>query len=462
MKKTALRARRTLDRRLSALLRKVWPRRTAAALVLVVLFAMVALPAFARGGGETAASAGGKVMLTMYDYNERTNPVEGPNRDYVIKSFLADNTDIELKIEWGFTEPYHVKFRTMVAANQIPDLMFLWPDKRTAYVTAKGLVKDLRPWLKGHEKEFAPSALAPQGPDGEIYELPEQVTDTHVMYVNTKLLKDLGLTFPKTLDELLKQGPTILAKGLIPIAMDNKDGWQMQSCLLSGLIERTGGRAWFDKARTGKGASFSDPEFINALAVIDTLSKSNMFSPGINQASYGVALTDFVNEKAVYMIDGGWRVNALVGELKPEQKQYVELMTFPDVPNMKGTPGSTASVAGTGFGMRADLTGAKADAAWKWIWFYSGPIGSAIRQGFGANPAYILPPRGDLDPLIKKLMAFVNMTPGGYVVDSVMDADGMGVLHPLLQEMLFGRKTPQQVGDEYEAWVKANDTGRKG
>ncbi len=38
----------------------------------------------------------------------------------------------------------------------------------------------------------------------------------------------------------------------------------------------------------------------------------------------------------------------------------------------------------------------------------------------------------------------------------------MGVLHPLLQEMMFGRKTPQQVGDEYEAWVKANDSGRKG
>jgi raffinose/stachyose/melibiose transport system substrate-binding protein len=430
--------------------------------VFAVLLALVASLAWAGGDREPQGAAGGKVTLTMYDYNERTNPVEGPNRDYVIKSFLAANPDIDLKIEFGFTEPYHVKFRTMVAANQIPDLMFLWPDKRTAYVTGKGLVKDLRPWLKGHEKEFAPSALAPQGPKGEIYELPEQVTDTHVMYVNTKLLKDLGLTYPRTLDELLKQGPAILAKGLIPIAMDNKDGWQMQSCFLSGLVERTGGKAWFDKARAGKGASFSDPEFVSALAVIDTLSKASMFSPGINQASYGVALTDFVNEKALYMIDGGWRVNALVGELKPEQKAAVELKTFPDVPGMKGTSGSTASVAGTGFGMRHDLEGARAEAAWKWIWFYSGPIGSAIRQGFGANPAYILPPRGDLDIMVKKLMDFVNVTPGGYVVDSVMDADGMGVLHPLLQEMMFGRKTPQQVGDEYEAWVKANDTGRKG
>ncbi len=429
------------------------------AFLILAALLLVAAAAFAVGEQESAA-AGGKITLTMYDYNERTNPVEGPNRDYVIKAFLSANPDVDLRIEWGFTEPYHVKFRTMVAAGQIPDLMFLWPDKRTAYITATGKVKDLRPFLSGHEKEFAPGALSPQGPGGEIYELPEQVTDTHVMYANMKMLKDAGLAFPKTQDELLAQGEKFLAQGKIPIAMDNKDGWQMQSCFLSALVERTGGKAWFDRAIKGA-ASFSDPEFVNALTVIDTLSKANMFSPGINQASYGQAVTDFANEQAVYTIDGGWRVNAFVGELKPEQKPDVELMVYPEVPDTKGTPGSTTTVAGTGFGMRADLTGAKEAAAWKWIWFYSGPLGSAIRQGFGANPAYIMPPRGDLDILIRKLMVFVGKTPGGYVIDSVMDAEGMGVLHPLLQQMMFGQKTPQQVGDEYEAWVKANDSGRK-
>ncbi len=428
---------------------------------LLILAVLALLSAAASATGVQEQAAAGKVTLTMYDYNERTNPVEAPNRDYVIKAFLAANPDVELKIEWGFTEPYHVKFRTMVAAGQIPDLMFLWPDKRTAYITGTGQVKDLRPFLAGHEKEFAPGSLSAQGPNGEIWELPEQVTDTHVMYANMKLLKDMGLSFPKTHDELMAQGRKFLAQDLIPIAMDNKDGWQMQSCLLSGLVERTGGKAWFNRAVKGDGASFSDPEFVDALEIIDSLSKADMFSPGINQASYGQAVTDFANEKAVYTIDGGWRVNAFVGELTAEQKPGIELMVYPEVPNTRGTPGSTATVAGTGFGMRADLTGAKENAAWRWIWFYSGPIGSAIRQGFGANPAYIMPPRADLDILIQKLMAFVGKTPGGYVIDSVMDAEGMGVLHPLLQQMMFGQKTPQQVGDEYEAWVAANDSGRK-
>jgi len=36
----------------------------------------------------------------------------------------------------------------------------------------------------------------------------------------------------------------------------------------------------------------------------------------------------------------------------------------------------------------------------------------------------------------------------------------MGILHPAIQEMMFGNKTPQQVADEYEAWVAANDSSR--
>jgi len=351
--------------------------------------------------------------------------------------------------------------QTMAVAGQLPDLMFLWPAKRTGYVTGRGLIKDLRPWLQGHEGEFAAGALKAQGPNGEIYEIPEQMTATHVMYTNEKLLKDLGLTFPKTLDELIAQGDTIRAAGLIPIAMANKDGWEMQSCLLSTLTERAGGLDWYNKVIVGDGASFADPEFINALSVIETLAKNDMFMPGINQADYGSELTEFVNERAVYQIDGGWRVNNMVGEMTAEQKEYIALNTFPDIPNQKGQSGSTSMVAGTGYGMNAALEGEKAEAAWKWIWFYSGPVGSKIRQKNGAVTAYNLPANDDLDILVKRLNTFIAETPSGYVIDAVMDAEGMAVLHAGLQEMILGSKTPEQVGEEYEAWVAANDSNRK-
>jgi raffinose/stachyose/melibiose transport system substrate-binding protein len=154
-------------------------------------------------------------------------------------------------------------------------------------------------------------------------------------------------------------------------------------------------------------------------------------------------------------------VNNLVGELTDEQKADITLNTLPEIPNQKGQAGSTAMVAGTGYGMNANLEGEKAEAAWKWIWFYSGPEGSKIRQAQGALPAYNLPANDDLDPLIKQLNSFVASTPSGWVIDAVMDAEGMAGLHAGLQEMILGKKTPEQVAQEYEAWVAENDSARK-
>jgi len=420
---------------------------------LVLVFALVMMCA--------VVAQAENVKLKMYYYMDQADNVAVTNWDEVTKAFKAAHPDIELEIEYGFSEAYHNKLQTMAVGGQLPDVIFLWPDKRTGMVTGAGLIKDLSPWIKGHEAEFSAGTLTPQGPNGAIYELPEQVTDTHVMYVNEKLLKDLGLTFPKTFEELLAQGEKIKAAKLIPIAMSDKDGWPMQSCLLSTLTERAGGMEWFNKVLKGDGASFAGPEFINALTVIDTLSKKEMFSPGITQMAYGDDMTQFVKEQAVYWIDGGWRVNNLVKELTAEQKTYVTLKTFPDIPNQKGQSGSTAQVAGTGYGMNAKLEGAKADAAWKWIWFYSGPEGAKIRRENGAIPAYILPPQEGLDPMLLKLVKFLNETPVGYVIDSVLDAEGMAGLHAGLQEMLIGAKTPEQVAKDYEAWVVANDSNRK-
>ena len=432
-----------------------------AILLTAALLLLSTTLAFAKGAGGGAAMEPGKVTLSMLAYRDLTNPVDAGNWDILLEAFSASFPDIELEIEYGFDEPYHDKLQVLLVADQLPDLLFLWPGARTGQITGSGKIKDLRPWLEGKEDKFAAIAVAAQGRNGEIYELPEQVTATHVMYANTKYMDELGLTFPKTHEELLAQGDVIRDVGLIPVAMTNKSAWQIQSCLLSALAERAGGMDWYDRVISGKNAAFTDPEFVGALQVILDLAENDMFSPGINQLDYGQALTQFVNEEAVYYIDGGWRVNDLVGELTDEQKQYVELMTYPEIPNQKGSAGSTAAVAGTGFGMNAALDGAEAEAAWTWIWYYSGPIGSAIRQGMGANPAYILPTPPTLDVMVKKLIKFVAETPVGYVIDAKMDAEGMNVLHPGLQEMIFGEKTPQQVAEEYESWVAANDPARK-
>ncbi len=398
--------------------------------------------------------------LRIFHYLDQADQVAADNFELLQERFAELHPEITLEWEFLVNEPYHNKLQTLVTSNQLPDVVFLWPGKRTGNVTGSGMIKDLSPWLAGKEGEFAPAAVTPQGPNGEIWELPEQVTATHVMFTNERLLDELGLSFPRTFEELLAQGDVIRDAGLIPIAMDNKDGWQMQSTLLSALVERTGGMDWYNRVVAGD-ARFTDPEFVAALDIIKELNDNEMFSPGVNQAEYGVALTDFVNERAVYLIDGGWRTSNLTGELDDELKPYITYNTFPDVPNQKGRSGSTAAVAGTGHGMNAMLEGEKAENAWKWIWFYSGPEGSKIRKSQGALPAYQLPVDTSDPVLLRKLAAFLAEKPAGYVIDAVLDAEGMAVLHSQIQEMMFGNVSPAEVAAAYEAWVAANDSSRK-
>ena len=221
------------------------------------------------------------------------------------------------------------------------------------------------------------------------------------------------------------------------------------------------GMKWFDGAIKGAN-SFTDKEFVNALNVIKDFSENEMFAPGINQMDYPQGTEMFAQEKAVYYIDGAWKVEEFVNLLSDAQKDYISLNVIPKLPGEKGQAGSTSAVAGTGFAMNAKLEGAEADAAWDWIWHYSGPVGSKLHFETGVIPAYkVDSSQLKLDKMIKKQFDFQSKIAMGYVIDNAMDGEGMGILHPGIQEMMFGTKTPVEVAKEYETWVAANDSGRK-
>jgi raffinose/stachyose/melibiose transport system substrate-binding protein len=432
-------------------------------LSVAMLFVLSTAMVFASGEAEKGGAESGeaeKIELSMLDYLDQTDQASVNEREALMEAFQESHPNISLDVEYLFDEAYHNQLQAMMAADQLPDLMFLWPGARTGQVTSSGKIKDISDRVEPHKDKFISMAVAPQGPNGEIYELPEQVTATHVMFTNTRLMDELGLEFPDTMQELIEQGQTIRDAGYTPVAMDNGGGWQMQSTFLSALVARTGGREYLEAAETGE-ASFADNPFVDALEVINTLSRNEMFTPGLNQASYGQALTDFVNENAVYLIDGGWRVVNLSSELSAEQKEYVELNVFPEVPNNDGITDSTAMVAGTGFGMHSRLEGAKADAAWEWIWFFAGPEGSKIRQSFGRIPAYKMQVPEDADPMVKKLSSFINNTPSGYVLDARLSQEAMGTLQPSIQEMILGNKSPQNVAQEFEQWIQENEDSRQ-
>ncbi|HDK28100.1 MAG TPA: extracellular solute-binding protein [Candidatus Atribacteria bacterium] len=394
-----------------------------------------------------------EIELTVLNYLDITSP-EAKTWDATLEAFYKEYPNIKLKIENLFGEAYHQKLRALAAAGNLPDVMYLWPGGRSAEIYKNELTEDLYPYLSANRARFVPVAVAPQW-EGKLYELPIATTATHVVYANTKLLKDLGLAMPKTYDELVAMVPKIKEAGLDPIIMPNKASWVMQSCLFSALVGRIGGQEWLEKAIAGE-ASFTDQEFVDSLKLVKDLYDTGLLPPSSIQLEYGDGPNLFASGKGVFMIDGDWRVNALIPLLSEEEQKDITLTVFPDIPDQDGKSGSTSTVAATGFGMKAGLPKEKAKAAWKWIYFFAGPKASEIRLvDQGMISSYRMKLEGyDLPPLAKKRGAFYAIHSGTYVLDDKISGEPINILNIGLQGLALGNITPEKLAADFEAAMK--------
>ena len=429
-------------------------------LVFVCLFSAAFV--FAMGQGDSSkADPNAPVTLSVYMQMDLANP-QSAYWPETVAAFEKKYPNIKLEFEYVNGEAFHDKFQIMAASGDIPDVFTTYAGARSGYVLDRGMVKDLRPYLTDDlKKQYNAAVWAPQGPNGEIYIISQNLAVCTVVYINPKLQKKLGLTTPKTLDEMIAQVSTIRAAGLTPLAFANKGQWQAQSLLLSMLTDRMAGTAWFDKAMVGK-AKFSDKQFVDAINVIKKMTDSKLFPPGVNQMEGTASWGEFIADKAVYLLDAGWRISALKKAAKPDDYAQYQLMAFPAVAG-EVTHGSSAATTGESFGMNAKLKGAKADAAWKFISFMSGKEACEILTKYGTTTTYKLDlSKFDIDQLTKQYINLINNQSMGYVIDAKMDSEGVNsLLNPGIQAVMIGQKTPAELANEYEAWVAANDSHRK-
>jgi raffinose/stachyose/melibiose transport system substrate-binding protein len=428
---------------------------------LLILLGIAVILATACTDRKPQASSDDTVTLSVYMQFDIANP-QYEYWPVTLEAFAQKYPNIKLEFEYVSGEQFHDKFQAMAAAGDIPDLFTTYAGARSSYVLDRGFVKDLRPYLTDEFKANYSSAIwDPQGPNGEIYIISPNMAVCTAIYVNTKLQRELGLTSPATLDELIAQVPVIRGAGYTPLMFANKGVWQAQSLLLSMLVDRLAGKAWFDRARAGT-AKFTDQGFVDALAVIKRLVDTQAFPAGVNQLEGPEGWGDFVQGKSVYLLDAGWRIPALKSAAAPEDYAEYGVIAFPALPG-EVTQGSSAATLGEALAMNSGLSEEKADAAWKFLSFIYGQEGCEILMRYGVVPTYKLDySKFDVDNLNMQYIELINNQSMGYVIDAVMDGEGVNnLLNPGIQAVMIGDKTPEELAAEYEAWVAANDSNRK-
>lgn len=408
-------------------------------IVLLILFSGLV---FANGQKEE-----GKVKLNVLNYGDVTTP-EGQAWLNIRDSFLAENPDIMISDESLYDESYHQKLQALLASGNTPDIVYSWPSgDRTKVMLEAEVAIDQRPFID--DKMFLSNAMTGFGPKGELWTVPIGVGAHHVMYVNTELLSKLGLTIPKTYEELVKQVDIINDAGYTTVAMANSDTWVMGTCLFSTFLGRYGGPNWLSDLSSGK-VKFTDKVGISALEMVSKLYNDKVLPEESVATDYGTALSLFINNEAVYMIDGGWRA----GGFEADFASKVKWIAFPAIPGEKFSNTINGGVT-PGYAITKPVTEdpAKLEAAKKLLNYITGEYANKIRAEItGTLPSYKVSGKIKYKAGAEAQGDFLtNASIVTLSMDNIITGDPITITSTGLQELALGLKTPDQLALEIEA-----------
>jgi len=408
---------------------------------------------------QASTEAAGKTTLRVLNYIDMSEPNSANEITQVWDKFAELHPEIQIIREDLFNEPFHQKVEAYAAQGNLPDVLYAWPSGRSESLHKEHLLYDLTGLLKrdGLFDQYAATCTAPQL-GGYLGELPNGITATSMMFVNEKVLRENGLSIPKTYDDLKAMVPVLNAKGIEVISMDCQDGWVMQSCLFSLICGRLGGADWADKLAAGEW-DFEDDWFKKALTVVDNLYKDGIINRNTLSISYGSGRGDFAAGKSAFYIDGDWacasfQTDTSTGKalFPPElQKTDVSLMNFPEIEG-EVVHESNSVIVGTGWAISADIAPEKLEAAWTLVKYLEGEYVQTWRLTTGAafpslttiDVAKVCE-ENNLEPLVAKRSDWYGRiqvaTP---VIDGVLPASVYEVINQVLAEIGLGKTTVEQ------------------
>ena len=191
------------------------------------------------------------------------------------------------------------KTKTLVASNSLPDIYFSWTGNWGENFVRGNRAVDLgkvvgpeTPW----GKTLTPAAVAAFVWNGKNYGVPLYL-DAKFMGYNKTVFTKLGISVPKSFDELLTACDTIRKSGMVPISLGNKEAWPAIH-YIGQLLAYTVPQAVLEKDFNPKTATYTDPGYVTALDDFKALETRCTDGGGMNGVSYETAIQSFSNVKS--------------------------------------------------------------------------------------------------------------------------------------------------------------------
>lgn len=331
-----------------------------------------------------------------------------------IAAFEKAHPDIKVTYTYyNYSPEYITALKAAAASGSLPDVIGLQPGSLTQQYR-----DNLEPVNERAAKEWGADwaekvfpvnrkqMLMGNPPGDQNYYIIPQESQVLCIWYNRKIFEKLGLTAPKTYDELKAAAKALSDGGYVPMFQGAADGWQNENVFL--MLANQFSAGIVDKAQAGE-TPWTAPELVSAMKAWKALFDDGIFQQGaLGAHAYPTGAQLFAQGKVGMMALGSWWMQE--SKFPPPLSEYVQNMDGFDYFHLPPVAeGATESppVGGIDIGYGLTKNGAGNDAAWTFL--ASLTNGEGLQEAL--NDLNDLPafaghePKGDVSDHVKKLSA---------------------------------------------------------
>jgi raffinose/stachyose/melibiose transport system substrate-binding protein len=371
-----------------------------------------------------------------------------PEQLAAIKDDVANfekSAGVKVKLNVVPLDSLETVLQTQLRSGNGPDVFDYDPGPGSAGVLAKaGLLYDLTERFKSHNYPMYQWTTDKVTFDGKILGVPDQIEEVGLFY-NKDILSKHGLAAPTSLEDLKTIAAKLKAKGVIPIAFGDKEGWEGGHVLSISLASMVGAER--AQALVEGTADWSAPGPVSAIKVWKDFDDQGFLPKSAEAIDYNNANALFFSGKAAMNATGTWLVQNIVTTVEAD----IGFMTFP----APGGPGTPVGDIGAGHFMSANPQ--DPEAALQFIDWFSSKEHGRWELGQSMIPAFPIDTAGlDVAPLfagvIESTASFADSSGGvgGDIGINVTDVFNDAMLDGM-QGLFAGTRSPQEVGKRLQA-----------
>lgn len=297
-----------------------------------------AAPAAASSEASAAPAASSasseKISLSFFSDLPDRSTGQGLLEQQLIDSFMKENPNIAVTVQSLQDDPYKQKFKTYVAANNLPDIFMVWGQPAFFQsVMQQGYAAELNK-SDYDSYNFLPGVLDGFSLNGKLYGIPRN-SDFMGLYYNSKIFSDNGLQPPTSTADFAPMAAKLKAKGISLFAIGGQEKWPLAIMWNDIVVKETGSDKVIRDAFVKK--DFSDPTLLQASTDFQKMATSGIFQASISTDKTADAQNLFAQGKAAMYYSGEWDMAMATNTaFSDEFRKDLKVMAFPPVSGGSG------------------------------------------------------------------------------------------------------------------------------